>query len=82
MLSASETQLQHISVLLQFPLAGVVIPTDAATLWGLLFSGFRISLSASGPWSSFMCKVHISLRELHVVVVAVCNGLLVTWKGG
>ena len=46
----------------------MVIATDTMPHhWAFYFQGSGLPLSASGSWSGFMCKVHITLKELQAV---------------
>ena len=62
--------LQQSPIPLQFPLPDVVIATDAIpTHWAFYFQGSALPLSVSGAWSGSLCRVHITLQELHAVAI-------------
>ena len=55
---------------MQFPLADVVIATDAMpTRWAFYFQGSGLPLLVSGSWSGSMCRTHIALQELQAIAV-------------
>ena len=52
----------------------MVIATDAThSHWAFYFQGAGLPLSVSGSWSGSMCRAHIALQELQVVVMMLCR---------
>ena len=67
-------KLQQSPVLLQFPLPGVAIATDATpTHWAFYFQGSWLPLSVSGAWWGSLSRTHIALQELQAVAIMLCR---------
>ena len=62
--------LQQSPVPLQFPLADVVIGTNAMpTHWAFYFQGYGLPLLVSGSWSGSLHRAHIAFQELQAIAI-------------